>query len=162
MIDLQKSMIKDLDLSGFRYVGRSLDMAVSRSVLVAKIAAVSGRPRLLYSLRTFPASSHGAHQKAGPARVSVIYCLVLGGFNDRMCSLTVCTVHDIDLYNYRELGSQSPTLKLLQCESYWVSSRLDTFLAVFIYSPVGILVVSSSGYGGWPDIPCLFSDFVNR
>jgi hypothetical protein len=98
MTDLQKSMIKDLDLSGFRYVGRSLDMAVSRSVLVAnKIAAVSGRPRLLYYLRSFPASSHGAHQKAGPARVSVIDCLVLGGFNDRMCCLTVCTVHDIDL-----------------------------------------------------------------
>jgi hypothetical protein len=31
MTDLQKSMIEDLDLSGFRYVSRSLDIAVSCS-----------------------------------------------------------------------------------------------------------------------------------
>lgn len=130
----------------------------SAAITVANIAPVSSRPRLLHSLRNFPASSHGAHQKAGPSYISLNDCLVLGGFNDRMCCLTVCAVHDINPYNPRELGLQSPTHKLLQCESCLVSSQLDSFLAVFIYSPAGIRVVSSSRYGGWLDIPHLFSD----
>jgi hypothetical protein len=118
MIDLQKSMLVDLDLSASRYVSRSLPRHGSQLFWSLTLLQVSGRPRLLYSLRAFPASSHGAHQKAGSSGVSVLDCLVLGGFNDRMCCLTVCTVHDINPYDYRALGLQSPSDKLLQCESY--------------------------------------------
>jgi hypothetical protein len=80
----------------------------------------------------------------------MIVCVV------QLDSITVGTVHDVNLCNYRELDFQRSGEKSLQCEPCWVSSQPDIFLAVFIYSRPGIPVVSSGRYARLPDVQVFF------